>query len=312
MRFLTIGDNDDNQRLDRFLGKLLPRASKGWIQKMIRTKRIKVNRKRSDSSAMLKSGDEIALYIYDEVLASFEEKPFTNPSRFIPDIVYENDDFAVIDKPKGILTHAAKKKDYGKNVVDGFIYLLRERGTYIPGKELSFKPAVVNRLDFNTAGLIIGAKNHDALVALNRGMSERGIRKYYRACVEGLIDKNMEITLPLLKQGNRAIVSEEGKEALTRVFPVSSYRDFSVVDILLDTGRYHQIRAHLSALGYPLIGDSHYGAKRRKGAQLLIAYKLEFADLPGLEYTKNLSVISKRMDLFMEDIEQLKRERSIS
>ncbi len=304
MRKITVGENDNEQRLDRFLSKYLPGAEKSYLQKMVRKKRIKLNGKKASSDAIIKTGDYINFYIYEEELEKFEQSKKIKTSKINLQIIYRDGNIAVIDKPVGILSHAAKKADYGNNIADAFESLLIETGEYVTRLENSFKPAIANRLDFNTAGLIIGLKNHAAAMTINEALKNRKIDKYYLAFCKGRIEKSISIDKNLDKQGKNMRVSDEGKHALTLVKPLKIYDDASLVEVKLMTGRYHQIRAHMASIGHPLIGDRRYGRPEANfGHQLLLAYKLKFKLIEGLEYLNNLQVKSKQEENFIRAYE---------
>lgn len=303
MRSLTIGENDRDQRLDRFINKYLPSAPKSWVQKMIRKKRIKVNKKRAQPGQTLKLGDQVNFYIYDEVLAPFEASREGYESKIPLSIVFENDDLAIIDKPAGVLSHAASAKDYGHNIVDAFVSYLIKKGDYRPRWEHSFTPALANRLDYNTPGLLIGLKSHQAAVQVNQAIQDQAIGRYYRCYCSGRIDRDQKIDLALTKQGQtmKGAQPGQGQEALTLIHPLDHGEGWTYLDVQLVTGRYHQIRAHLQAIGHPILGDRRYG-KEGAGSkfhhQLLLSYRLTFPAMPDLGLEKGLDVISKQLKDF--------------
>lgn len=305
MKKLIIKENDANQTLIKFLEKYLKGAPKSLIQKFIRKKRIKVNGKKQKSSYDLKIGDILDIYIYDEVIEKWNKsyKKNTVESKLNLDIAFENDDILVIDKPDDILSHAASKDDYGKTVVDFLLSYLIENKKYIPRLEASFTPAIVNRLDRNTKGLIIGAKNRESLVKLNELIDTELIEKYYLAIVEGKFTGKKEIVNYLYKDDKNIVhVSDdkEGKKSITSVRALDSRDDYSIVEIKLLTGRTHQIRASLNDLGYPILGDRKYYKNKNKSfnKQQLVAYKLRFSEDIEIESLKGLEIISK----FSKDI----------
>lgn len=311
MRKIYVDKNDDLQRLDRFLRKYLPGAEKSYLQKMIRKKRIKLNGKRTDPNEIIKTGDKIDIYIYEEELLKFEKNKDKKRSNIKLNIIYEDKNIAIIDKPIGLLSHAANKNDYGKNVADAFEAYLIDKGEYVPRLEKSFKPALANRLDFNTAGLIIALKNHNSAMAINSALKERKIDKYYLAFCKGDFTKKRIIDMRLEKQGKRMKISRDGKESLTLVNPIKNFKHESLVEIKLMTGRYHQIRAHMAYIGHPLLGDRRYGNQNSSGFkhQLLLAYKLVFKKIEELEYLNGLEVESEQTENFIEEFEQIDSER---
>lgn len=314
MREVNIYENDASQRLDRFLNKYLPLASSSYLQKMIRKKRIKVNKKRAVPDQELHLGDTVQLYIYEEELVQFKKEEKKSRAYVELTYVYEDSDFAIIDKPKGLLSHAAKKTDYGKNVVDAFVDDLIYKKEYVPRLEKSFRPSIVNRLDYNTEGLIIGVKNHKSAVILNEAIADGSIKKYYRAVCYGRINEELTIDFNLVRQGKKVQATEstiEGKRSITRITPIKSTDEWSYLDIELETGRFHQIRVHLDSIGHPLVGDNVHGQKQQKWAgihsQMLIAYKLAFGDMAVYEWSGKV-FYSTRLEAFERKIEKLDLE----
>lgn len=305
MREVIIMENDADQRLDRFLNKYLAKAPGSYLQKMIRKKKIKVNKKRTKPDYILALGDRVQFYIYEEVLEKFEKKEKKAQKKIPLSFVYENDAFSIIDKAKGVLSHAAKKKDYGNNIVDSFVEYLIETGEYIPRLEKSFRPGIVNRLDYNTEGLIIGVKNHEASVILNQAISDGSIEKYYRAVCKGIVEEEVTIEGDLIDEAGKARFAQEdekGKSSKTKIRPLAYGDDCTYLDIQLFTGRLHQIRVHLASIGHPILGDQEYGGKKSKKegihSQMLIAYKLKFGQIQDKDEWSNQEFLSKRLDAF--------------
>lgn len=261
MRDIEINVNDSGQRIDRFLKKYLNNASTSVIQKFLRTKKIKVNRKKVDSNYVLNEKDIINIFIYDEELDKLivsKSKKYNYSKKL--NIVYEDANIIVMNKPKNLLSHASSKEDYGNNLVDYMIGYLLEKGDYIPRLEKTFVPAIINRLDRNTSGLVIGAKNSKTLRELNR-IKENSIEKFYKTIVSGNVRKNFIINEKLEKDEikNKSSVSSNGKQSITEVYVEQNNDDFSLLRIKLITGRTHQIRSHLSSKNFPIIGDIKYG-----------------------------------------------------
>lgn len=307
MKKIIIQDNDAQQTLIKFLEKYLKGAPKSVIQKFIRKKRIKVNGKKQESSYNLQKGDIVDIYIYDEVIDEWNKTHNKNTvvTKLSLDIAFENEDIVVIDKPEDILSHAASKEDYGKTVVDFLLSYLIEKKDYIPRLEHSFTPAIVNRLDRNTKGLIIGAKNREALVKLNDDIESNLVEKYYLAIVEGKFTGKKEIVNYLSKDERNVVHvkdNDEGKKSITQIKSIETKGDYSLLEIKLLTGRTHQIRATLNDLGYPILGDRKYFRNNRRDRniknQQLVAYKLKFSNDIDIESLKGLEIISK----FSEDI----------
>ncbi len=300
MREIIIKINDKDQTLIKFLEKYLEGAPKSAIQKFIRKKRIKVNGKRAESSYKLALGDRVNIYIYDEVIEEWKKKAEKSKvhSKLKLDIAFENDDIVVIDKPINTLSHPASEDDYGKTVVDFLISYLIDKGDYVPRLEHSFIPAIVNRLDRNTMGLIIGAKNRESLVKLNEIIDSNKVEKAYLAVVEGSFVGERSIT-NYLEKDERNVVhvsnSDRGKIAKTDIKAIRTGERYSLIELRITTGRTHQIRATLSDLGYPIVGDRKYNKNKIKGInhQLLAAYKLNFSDDIEIKSLRKLSVTSE-------------------
>lgn len=276
MQLFVIDLQAGDQRLDRYLSKLYPKAAKGEIHKWVRTKKVKVNGMRAESSQRLEIGDEVKLFLPDAVLESLRlVRKVVDPGKLGLDIVYEDDNILVVDKPWGLLTHP-DQTEYKRTLATQVQYYLQDLITP------TFKPASVNRLDKNTSGLVLFCKTYESLKQHNELMRERKIDKRYLAIVEGELKTRRTIKGYLIKDEakNRVhLISEnrgDAKEVLTIVEPIEYRSGFTKVSIDLRTGRSHQIRASLAAIGHPIIGDSKYGGRKFKGVttQVLHAYKL--------------------------------------
>lgn len=316
MRDIIIKNNDKDQSLIKFLEKYLEGAPRSVIQKFIRKKRIKVNGKRSDSSYKLQLGDQVNIYIYEEVIEEWRKKSQKNKvhSRLKLDIAFENEDIIVIDKPINLLSHPASTEDYGKTVVDFLISYLIDKKEYVPRLEQSFVPAIVNRLDRNTAGLIIGAKNRNSLVKLNELIDSDQIEKIYLAIVEGEF-KGEKTIVNYLEKDERNVVHvssyQRGKLAKTRVKSIYARKKYSLVEVIITTGRTHQIRASLSDLDYPIVGDRKYNKNRIKGInhQQLVADRLIFSDQIEIESLRAISVSSRQTKAIYDTFNKLQEEK---
>lgn len=305
---LIIEKNDGNQRLDRFLKKYLKNAPLSHIYKLIR-KDIKVNGKRAKEADMLEEGDELIFYISQEQLDEYtrvKKKP-TVKRQF--GIAYEDERILIAEKPFGLLTHgdAREKKNHLANQVCGY---LQEKGEYDPGRERTFTPSPVNRLDRNTTGLVVFGKDSESLQILNRMIRDKNrISKIYMTITAGEIKDTLVLSDRMEKNERTNTVkvipadSETGKTIRTIIRPVATGNGYTLAEVELITGRTHQIRAHLAKAGYPIIGDSKYGnrkinniVKRKfdQTTQLLHAYKLIFHDMePPFLYLQGREVIAK-------------------
>lgn len=292
MKKLIIEENDANQTLIKFLNKYLNKAPNSLIYKWIRTKKIKVNRKKTSPSQMLQKGYILEIFIYDEELDKWKEDKLKKISKIKVDIIYEDKDIIVFDKPQNLLVHASSSEDYGKTVVDFMIDYLIYKKEYLPKKENTFRPALINRIDRNTMGLIVGAKNRNSLLKLNS--NKKSIHKYYLTIVEGKLNKELIIKNNLVKNDNMVKISSYGKESITKIKPIYNSNEYSLVEVELITGRTHQIRATLSDIGHPIIGDRKYGKTKSKiyKDQQLVAYRIYFDENIGIDSLRNLTVKS--------------------
>ena len=311
MKELTVGKNDAGQRLDRFVGKAVPLLPESLLQKYIRLKRIKLNSKGSKRDTRLNEGDVLSLYINDE----FFEKP-TERNSYLKvgaprlDIVYEDENILLADKKPGVLCHSAGEWDYNTLIANIQAYAY-QKGEWRPREENAFAPALCNRIDRNTGGIVIAAKNAEALRIINEKIKEREIEKYYLCVVRGR-PKPAEGQLRgyIFKDAakNRVYVRRKpepgAKEALTYYRTLASQGGLSLVECRLGTGRTHQIRAQMAAAGTPLLGDGKYGSDREnkklgEDGQLLCSYRLEFAfrtDAGALNYLNGRSFSVSRVD----------------
>lgn len=262
MNEIKITNQEQNQRLDKFLLKLYNEAPKSFIYKMLRKKRIKLNGNKADGSEILSDGDVLKLYLAEETQESFMSAKTVHPAERHFGIVYEDDNILVCNKPAGLLTHPEKADDHD-TLIDQILYALYQKGQYDPSATASFTPAVCNRLDRNTSGLIVAGKNLSAVQEINEAIKNRDIAKYYLALVVGQITKAGEIDSFLSKDQSKNISSVskigEGVQALSKYRPIIAGNGCTLLEIRIITGRSHQIRAHMQAIGHPLVGDRKYG-----------------------------------------------------
>ena len=298
MREFQIGKNDAGQRLDKFITKTLS-IPMSLLYKSIRLKKIKVNRKRAEAGTMLALGDTVQCFLAEELFEHGKKSPAdetpTLSSELLSrmghslDIVYEDENILLVNKPAGLPVH--EDESTRTNTLIAYIQAyLYERGEYSPEREQSFAPALCNRIDRNTEGIVIAAKNAEALRVMNAKIKAREIDKFYLALVHG-IPKEREKTLHgyLLKDERTNTVKvfdknapRGAKEIVTRYRVLCTLGDKSLVEVELLTGRTHQIRAHMAYIGHPLVGDGKYGTSRddrREGYrhQALCSYKLRFS-----------------------------------
>lgn len=305
---IVVNKNQGNQRFDRFLRKYFENAPLSVISKNIRKKNFKINDKRARNNDFIYEGDIIKMYISDENYNKWLTKTDFKPSDFDLNIIYEDDNIIIMDKDYGQLTHAASKSDYGNNLVDNMLSYLYKTDSFDQSDKI-FKPAVVNRLDRNTAGLVIGAKNSESLRKLNKAMKDNVIDKYYLTLVSGRLNHDFKIDSTISKNKNRNKVkrSDDGKRILTYFKVLESSDKFSFLECKLITGRTHQIRYSLKENNTPILGDRKYGDKELNSQvrkifginnQILLSYKLVFPEIKGLEYLKGKSLFQISMGIW--------------
>ncbi len=282
MKSFTISKNDSGQRVDKFILKTFPKLPKSLMFKEIRKKNIKVNRKRTDASAILNEGDRIELYLNDEVL---EEKikhyDFMGASKQL-DIIYEDDNIILIDKKVGLLCHP-DGNEYVDTLISRVKRYLYEKGEWNPEDSSTFSPSLANRIDRNTGGIVITAKNAEALRILNDKIKNREIEKYYLTVVHGKMERESDtLTAYLTKdtKKNKVTVSDKetdkSKKIVTKYTVLDYQNGNSLLEIDLKTGRTHQIRAHMAYIGHPLLNDGKYGKEQGRYRQALYSYRLVF------------------------------------
>jgi len=314
MKEFTIGPNDAGQRLDRFLAKAVPLLPASLAQKYIRIKRIKLGGKRVERDTRLSEGDLLQLYINDE----FFDKPREDNAYLtvaVPrlSIVYEDDHILLVDKRPGLAVHPHDGAEYGRTLIDHIQAYLYQKKEWRPREENAFTPALCNRIDRNTGGIVIAAKTAEALRVMNQKIKDRELDKRYLAIVEGT-PKPREGSLKghLFKDAkkNRVFVSDTpqpgSKTCQTNYRVIASRSGLSLVECQLITGRTHQIRAQFAHAGHPLLGDGKYGKLDKKydrNYQALYSYKLTFTFTTGagaLEYLNGKSFRVDKVDFAEE------------
>ena len=285
---VTVTKNDAGQRLDKFLTKTYRNLPMPLLYKAVRKKDIRLNGKRCEASSRLNEGDQIYLFLPDDALEiappTYE---FMHASKQL-DIVYEDQHVMLLNKKAGVLVHP-DEREFADTLIFRVQRYLYEKGEYHPADEQSFAPALVNRIDRNTSGIVIAAKTAAALRILNQKLKEREIEKYYLCIVHGKMPKaedTLEAFLEKNESQNRVYISDTQKQGArtirTRYKVLEEKNGFSLLEIHLLTGRTHQIRAHLASIGHPLLGDGKYGTNAiNKGTgfhkQALCSYRLHFA-----------------------------------
>lgn len=300
MKEYTITANEANQRLDKYLRKLLPGAPAGFLYKMLRKKSIVCNGAKAAGGELLQRGDRVKLFLSDDTILKFSREDEALHAEYealrkLPmkglKIVYEDADILAADKPYNMLSQKAAAHDLSAN--EYLLGYLIRGGALQPEGLRTFRPSVCNRLDRNTTGLILMGKTLAGSQKLSEGFKDRSIRKYYRAIVAGSVKEGAHLSGYLIKdeRTNRVQVLEDERTGASRIetdyTPVTAGEGWTLLEVHLITGKTHQIRAHLAAAGHPVIGDRKYGDavynKRFQQQyevthQLLHAYRLAFPD----------------------------------
>ncbi|MGN0350539.1 MAG: RluA family pseudouridine synthase [Roseburia sp.] len=314
MREFQIRKNEAGQRFDKYLKKLLCNASGSFVYKMLRKKNIVLNGKKADGSEKIMEGDSVKLFLSDETFEKFSGDSNKIQSEFetlralntdIIDVVYEDEQILVINKPSGLLSQKAVPADISAN--EYIIAYLIQNGTLTEEEFQTFRPSICNRLDRNTSGLLIAGKTLRGLQKMAEVLKDRSVRKYYRCIVKGNITKPSYQKGYLVKDAAKNIVTisekalKDAQPIETEYRPITVYNGYTELEVHLITGRSHQIRAHLSSIGHPIVGDVKYGNmkvnkffKETCGitSQLLHAYRLELLDgtiicaEPGVDFAR--------------------------
>ncbi len=310
MKEITIGVNDAGQRLDRFLAKAVPLLPASLAQKYIRIKRIKVGGARAERDQRLQNGDVVQLYINDEFFDKpREDNAYLTVAAPKLSVVYEDENVLLVDKRPGLAVHPHDGAEYGRTLIDHIQAYLYQKREWSPRGENSFAPALCNRIDRNTGGIVIAAKNAETLRILNQKIKDREIDKRYLAVVEGT-PKPQKGSLKgyLFKDAkkNRVFVTDTpqpgSKSCQTNYRVLASGGGLSLVECELITGRTHQIRAQFAHAGHPLLGDGKYGKLDKRfdrTYQALYSYKLTFTfttDAGILSYLDGKSFRVEKVD----------------
>ena len=298
MKEVIIGINEEGKRLDAFLNSYLPQASKGFIYKMIRKKNITLNGKKAEGTEKLNLNDNIKIFFSDETFEKFKgsatkvnhREDYKSAIKAIgnPEIIYEDSNILLVNKPAGLLSQKSENSDISLN--DWLIEYLYEKGDITDKSMETYKPSICNRLDRNTSGLVICAKSLLGARTMNLMLKERTLDKYYRTIVSGKITDTSRLIGYLYKDNkkNTVIIKKDDPHddrysyIETEYVPVSydKEKNLTMLEVKLITGKTHQIRAHLSSIGSPIVGDVKYGGKKigDLNYQLLHSYRLKFPD----------------------------------
>ncbi len=289
MKSFVVNENDSGRRLDKYISKIAD-IPKGLLYKFLRTGHIKVNKKKVSGSYILCPGDTLSFFI-DDVFFN-DSKNNVRDFNFSLDIVFESEDILIINKPQGVKSQPDKTEDGAlSEYVKSYLF---KKGEFNPEEEKTFTPALCNRLDVNTSGLVIAAKNAESLRILNQKIKDREITKLYQCIVKGIPSKKEGVLEGYILKDREKNISKIVNENLPSSLPVkTSFRvigeekNFSLLEVKLHTGRSHQIRAHLASIGCPILGDFKYGGGN--GTQKLCAFCLKFdftSDSGRLDYLK--------------------------
>ena len=294
MKLITVHKQEEGQRLVKLLGAYLKEAPNSFFYKMLRKKNITLNGKKADGTEKLKCGDEIRLFLSDETYEKFAGK--VQPKEKFPtaklNIVYEDSNVIFINKPAGMLSQKSVPSDVSLN--EYLLGYLEKSGQWKQEESKAFRPSVCNRLDRNTSGMVICGKSMAGLQQMAALLKDRSLHKYYLCLVKGVMTESQHLEGYLLKDENSNQVKIFQKETegaahiITEYEPLYTEGETTLLKVTLVTGKSHQIRAHLSSIGHPIIGDPKYGDRKVNAffrethgikTQMLHAWKLTFPEL---------------------------------
>lgn len=324
MKQFIIENNEAGQRFDKYLAKLLENAPKSFFYKMMRKKNITLNGKKATGSEKLCEGDTVKLFLSDETFEKFSGGQPVKRAVCALDIVYEDEDVILVNKPAGMLSQPDNTQE--ASLVEYLTGYLLEKGALTEEVLKTFHPSVCNRLDRNTSGMVAAGKSLAGLQELSRLFYDRTIHKFYLCLADGVIKNENYIKGYLHKDEkcNKVIVYDTKREnALpieTRYRPLGSNGQVTLLEVELITGRPHQIRAHLAGSGHPIIGDTKYGNKQCNQKyreryhlmhQLLHAYRLEIPEIEGkLERLSRKVFVAPAPEYFLNIIKDEQLEES--
>ena len=289
-----IDSRNSNQRIDKFVRKILPGASLSFIYKLFRKKDVKVNKHWVDINYILKEGENVQIYVTDEQLKSFQnDENLCKTSIFSHEIIYEDENILVVNKPKNLLVHG-DNKDKKHTLANDVLNYLYSKGEYIPNS--GFTPGPAHRIDRNTSGIVVFGKNIQVLQCLLDLFKEKdSLTKEYLALVKGEIKESGTVDAKLEKneQKNMVFVSKgpNAKTAITVYEPYKQLKDYTLLKVKILTGRTHQIRVHMKYIKHPIVGDAKYGdiatnkvfnTQYGLDSQFLHAHSIQFGEIEGI------------------------------
>ncbi len=329
MKQFYVQQNEAGQRLDKLLVKILNKAPKSFIYKMLRKKNITLNGKKAEGSEKLNVQDEIKLFLSDETFEQFSEIINTTIVEDKLDIIYEDKHILIVNKPVGTLSQKAEKEDV--SMVEHILSYLLSSKQITRDQLISFKPALCNRLDRNTGGILIAGKSLLGLQEMARLLKDRSLGKYYLCVVKGKIEDKRRIEGYLSKDEEKNQVTIHPKETANTEYICTEYEPlahnmvqeevlgiYTLLRVKLITGKSHQIRAHLASIGHPIIGDFKYGDQKTNhyfkknyelASQLLHSYQMEFPKLEGELSDLSEKVFTAKLPEQFERIKQKLFER---
>ena len=258
---IKICENEKNQRLDKFLLKYMNKASKSFVYKMLRKKRIKLNLKKATGNEILNLNDNIQMYLSEETVRSFQKETKIEKTKLTFKIVYEDKNIIVCSKPTNLVSQPDINNKLN-SLNDQLIYYLYKNNEY--DLNSSFKPSICNRLDRNTSGIVLFGKNFESVQLLNRAFKEKEIDKYYLTAVNGIVREKGKLKMYYLKKENNEATlfktyMPNSLEVLTEYKPLKIKDNFTLLEVKLITGKTHQIRASFKHANHPILGDRKYG-----------------------------------------------------